>query len=103
MKNKKIGIIVAFLLVQSVYVYACPLCLLGLYEYHIANFGRMIMNMLPLLAPLLTAIALYWKTIVRKVFHGHGHHCQCQHCQCTHHEEKKAERGGTVPVWEGHK
>lgn len=49
-------------------VLACPFCLLGMYEAHIANFSNYLMNVLPILAPLLTALGLYWKQLKRRLF-----------------------------------
>lgn len=67
MRNKKIIPIALFLLMQAPAVWACPLCLLGLAEFHIANFEFWLMNMVPLLAPALTGLALYRKDIMRRI------------------------------------
>lgn len=49
-------------------VLACPFCLLGMYEAHIANFSNYLMNALPILAPAVTALALYGKQLKRRLF-----------------------------------
>lgn len=65
--TRYLWIIVSGLVFVGPTVWACPLCLLGMYEAHIAHFGNWLMNTLPFIAPMLTGVALYWKNIVRRI------------------------------------
>ena len=39
-----------------------------MYEAHIANFGNYVMNILPVLTPVVTGIVLYWRELKQKLF-----------------------------------
>ena len=61
-RAQKITMLAALILLLSCRTAeACPFCLLGMYEAHIANFGNYVMNILPVLTPVVTGIILYWR------------------------------------------
>ncbi|MDU2417632.1 hypothetical protein [Negativicoccus succinicivorans] len=68
-RTQKITMLAALILLLSCRTAeACPFCLLGMYEAHIANFGNYVMNILPVLTPVVTGIILYWRELKQKLF-----------------------------------